>query len=206
MEKGLGELTDLEIVERVKTGDRKSFSQLVRRHQKGLLRLSLRFVKDMGLAEDIVQETFIKAFEKLHTFEGRATFKSWLYQIGVNTSRNKFRETKFETTDIDNVHLAIGATAESSLVHSAVAEVLQSEVDRLPFKQKTALMLRIYEDLSFKEISDIMDCPYDTAKANYRHALLRLRQVFEERKDLAYWSEQVGGLFTEMSQGAEVME
>ncbi len=206
MEKGLGELTDLEIVERVKSGDRRSFSQLVRRHQKGLLRLSLRFVKDMGLAEDIVQETFIKAFEKLHTFEGRATFKSWLYQIAVNTSRNKFRETKFETTDIGNVDLAIGATAESSLVHSAVAEVLQSEVDRLPFKQRTALMLRIYEDLSFKEISDIMDCPYDTAKANYRHALLRLRQVFEERKDLENWSEQVGGLFTEISQGAEVME
>lgn len=206
MDRDLETQTDLEIIERVKSGDRKAFSQLVRRHQRGLLRLSLRFVKDMDAAEDVVQEAFIKSYEKLNSFEGRASFKSWLYQIAVNTARNKLRESRLETTDIDHVHLSVGAIAESTLVHSAVAEVIQKEVDLLPFKQRTALVLRIYEDLSFKEIADVMDCPYDTAKANYRHALLKLREVFEQKHDLKNWSEQAGGFFTELNQVAEVME
>jgi RNA polymerase sigma-70 factor (ECF subfamily) len=206
MDRELEMLTDLEIVEKVKSGDRKSFSQLVKRHQRGLLRLSLRFAKDMGTAEDIVQEAFIKAYEKLASFEGRSSFKSWLFQIAVNTARNKFREIKMETTDIDDVHLAVGAVAESNLVQNAVTDIIQREVDLLPFKQRTALMLRIYEDMSFKEISEIMDCPYDTAKANYRHALLKLREVFEQSHDLRDWSEQAGGFFTELSQRQEAME
>lgn len=94
----------------------------------------------------------------------------------------------------------MGAEAEKTLVHSAVANILNTEVEKLPFKQKTALVLRVYEDLSFNEIADIMECPYDTAKANYRHALLKLRQTFEQQKELKDWSEEVGGFFMEMNQ------
>ncbi|NUN05126.1 MAG: sigma-70 family RNA polymerase sigma factor [Bdellovibrio sp.] len=193
-------VTDLELVEKVKAGDRKAFSELVKRHQRSVLRLSLRFVKDMGAAEDVTQDAFIKAYEKLNSFEGRASFKSWLFQIAVNTARNKIRESKRDTVDIDDVQLAVGAEAEKTLVHSAVANILNTEVEKLPFKQKTALVLRVYEDLSFNEIADIMECPYDTAKANYRHALLKLRQTFEQQKELKDWSEEVGGFFMEMNQ------
>lgn len=197
MERDLG-TTDLELVERVKAGDRPSYSVLVRRHQKGLLRLSMRFVKDMDSAQDIVQDSFIKAYEKLNSFEGRSSFKSWLFQIAINTARNKLRENRHDMTDIENVHLAVGASAESSLVHSAVSEIISQEVEKLPFKQRTALVLRVYEDMSFKEIAEVMECPYDTAKANYRHALLKLRQVFEEQAELKNWTEEVGGFFMEV--------
>lgn len=202
---GLGqdERTDLELVESVKQGNRQAFSELVKRHQRGLLRLSLRFMKDLGAAEDVVQESFIKAYEKISGFEGRSSFKSWLYQITVNTARNKIRENRHDMTDIETVHLAVSAEAETTLVHSAIADLLQTEVEKLPFRQRTALMLRVYEDLSFHEISEIMDCPYDTAKANYRHALLKLKQVFEDRQDLRTWTQQVGGLWTEMNKYAE---
>ncbi|MNJ92569.1 ECF RNA polymerase sigma-E factor [compost metagenome] len=192
-------LTDLELVEKVKAGDKRSFSELVKRHQRSVLRLSLRFVKDMDVAEDVTQESFIKAYEKLNSFEARASFKSWLFQIAVNTARNKLRDFRRETVDIDNVHLAVDAIAESSLVHGAVADLLQKEVEKLPFKQRTALVLRVYEDLSFNEIANIMECPYDTAKANYRHALMKLRQSFEQQTELKNWTEEVGGFFTEMN-------
>ncbi|MEK6773795.1 MAG: sigma-70 family RNA polymerase sigma factor [Bdellovibrionota bacterium] len=195
--------TDLELVEKVKGGNRKAFSELVKRHQKGLLRMSLRFLKNIDAAEDVVQESFIKAYEKLNSFEGRASFKSWLYQITVNTARNKLRESRLETTDIEFVQISVGAIAESSLVHSAVKDLLQHEIDKLPLKQKTALVLRVYEDLSFKEIAEVMECPYDTAKANYRHALIKLKQSLEQRKDLKSWTEQVGGFMTEMNQYVE---
>lgn len=199
MERDLIVLSDLELVEKVKSGDRRSFSELVKRHQRSLLRLSLRFVKDMDVAEDVTQEAFIKAYEKLNSFEGRASFKSWLFQIGVNTARNKLRELKRDTVDVEDVHLAVEAEAEHTLVHTAVADILQKEVDKLPMKQKTALVLRVYEDLSFNEIAEIMECPYDTAKANYRHALMKLRQTFEQQEELKNWTEEVGGFFTEMN-------
>ncbi|WP_413558516.1 RNA polymerase sigma factor [Bdellovibrio sp. HCB209] len=195
MQKDLIVLSDLELVEKVKSGDRRSFSELVKRHQRSVLRLSLRFMKDTDAAEDVTQEAFIKAYEKLNSFEGRASFKSWLFQIAVNTARNKLREFKRDTVDFEDANLAVDAEAENTLVHTAVADILQKEVDKLPMKQKTALVLRVYEDLSFNEIADIMECPYDTAKANYRHALLKLRQTFEEQGDLRSWSEEVGGFF-----------
>lgn len=193
------EKTDLQLVEEVRNGQRSSFSELVKRHQKGLLRLSMRFVKDLDIAQDVVQESFIKTFEKLNSFEGRSSFKSWLYQITVNTARNKLREDRYDFSDIEDVQLGVEAQAETSLVHRAVGEILNAEVEKLPFKQKTALVLRVYEDMSFSEIAEVMECPYDTAKANYRHALLKLKEVFEDRAELKSWTNEIGGFFTELN-------
>lgn len=191
--------TDMQLIEEVRNGQRASYSELVKRHQRGLLRLSMRFMKDMDIAQDVVQDAFIKAYEKLNLFEGRSSFKSWIYQITVNTARNKLRENRYDFTNIDDVHLSVSATAESGLVHAAVSEIIQREVDRLPFKQKTALVLRVYEDMSFAEIAEVMECPYDTAKANYRHALLKLKETFEVRSELRKWTEDVGGFFMELN-------
>lgn len=196
---GVNEKTDLQLVEEVRAGHRASFSELVKRHQRGLLRLSVRFMKDLDIAQDVVQEAFIKAYEKLNMFEGRASFKSWLYQITVNTARNKLRENRYDFSDIDDVQLSVAPVAERALVHNAVSDMIQLEVDRLPFKQKTALVLRIYEDMSFAEIAAVMECPYDTAKANYRHALIKLKEVFETQSELKKWTEDVGGFFMELN-------
>lgn len=194
-----GVKTDFQLIDEVRGGQRASFSELVKRHQRGLLRLSMRFMKDLDISQDVVQEAFIKAFEKLHLFEGRASFKSWLYQIAVNTARNKLRENRYDYSNIDDVQLSVSATAEKGLVHSAVSEIIQEQVDRLPFKQKTALVLRVYEDMSFAEIAEVMECPYDTAKANYRHALMKLREAFEHQTELRKWTEDVGGFFMELN-------
>ncbi len=198
-ETDIGLIADQQLVEEVREGHRASFSELVKRHQRGLLRLSMRFMKDLDISQDVVQEAFIKAYEKLHLFEGRSSFKSWLYQIAVNTARNKLRENRYDFSNIDDVHLSVSATAEKGLVHQAVSEMIQVEVDRLPFKQKTALVLRIYEDMSFAEIAEVMQCPYDTAKANYRHALIKLKETFENRSELKTWTEDVGGFFMELN-------
>lgn len=191
--------TDQQLVEDVRGGDRSSYSELVKRHQKGLLRLSMRFMKDLDLSQDIVQEAFIKAYEKLNLFEGRSSFKSWLFQIAVNVARNKLRENRYHFTDIDDIEIGVASTAETQLMENAVGDILQKEVDRLPFKQKTALVLRVYEDLSFAEIAEIMQCPYDTAKANYRHALLKLKEVFQTKVELRSWGTETTNVFNEMN-------
>lgn len=191
--------TDLQIVDEVRNGDRSSYSELVKRHQKGLLRLSMRFMKDTDSAQDIVQEAFIKAYEKLNMFEARSTFKSWLFQIAVNVARNKLRENKYHFTDINDIEIGVAATADKGLISNAIGDILQKEVDRLPFKQKTALVLRVYEDLSFAEIAEIMQCPYDTAKANYRHALLKLKSIFQSRVDLQTWGSDAAAVLSPMN-------
>lgn len=175
--------TDLELVGEVREGNRKSFSELVQRHQRSLLRLGLRFTKEQSLAEDIVQESFIKAFQKIHLFEGRASFKSWLYQIALNTARNKFRDRfgggSFDSVNVDDVPLGVDPGAETGMLRADVKKRIRVEIDKLPDRQRMALSLRIFEDLSFKEIAEIMSCPYDTAKANYRHALMKLKERIE---------------------------
>jgi RNA polymerase sigma-70 factor (ECF subfamily) len=179
--------SDVELVSEVRSGNRKSFSELVNRHQRALLRLSLRFTKEQASAEDIVQDSFIKAYQKIHLFEGRASFKSWLYQIALNTARNKYREKlfgggdkRYDSVNVDDVSLGVDPGAEVGMLKADVRKRIHVEVDRLPDRQRMALTLRIFEDMSFKEIAQIMGCPYDTAKANYRHGLLKLKERIEE--------------------------
>lgn len=170
---------DVELVAKAKLGDRGAFTELVRRHQRGLLRIVLRLTRELPLAEDIVQETFIKAYEKMDLFEGRSSFKSWLYQVGLNTAKNRFRSRPQEEFTTDTLQGGVDPGAERDLVKSDVSRALRTEIDQLPERQRIAITLRVFEDLSFKEIAQIMNCPYDTAKANYRHALLKLRERFE---------------------------
>ena len=77
---------DLELVQQAKQGSRTAFSELVERHQKSMMRVALRVVRDWNQAEDIVQESFIKAYKNLRGFQERSSFKSWMYQITLNTA------------------------------------------------------------------------------------------------------------------------
>lgn len=179
--------SDVELVQDVKRGERKAFSELVQRHQRALLRLTLRFTREQALAEDIVQESFIKAFQKIDLFEGRSSFKSWLFQIALNTAKNRFRERQADLINIEDTHVGVDAGAENGMVRADITKKIRDEVERLPEKQRIALTLRVFEDLSFKEIAQIMGCPYDTAKANYRHALLKLRERLEQEESIEGW-------------------
>jgi len=175
--------TENEIINIVVNGNKSAFSELVVKHQGVLLRVAFRYMKDMELAEDVVQESFIKAYRKLGSFEGRSSFRSWMYQITVNTAKNKLRKKKFDTVDIDKVPVAVEQTLDANLYAADVNSLLMDEVNELPPKQKQALLLRIFDDMSFKEVAAVMECPYDTAKANYRHAIQKLkRQMGKKQK------------------------
>ena len=178
---------DLNTLERVKNGDLNAFSELVMKHQKSMLRLALRVVQDLTLAEDVVQESFIKAYQKVSSFEGRSSFKSWLFQITLNTARNKLRGKKMESVEVDSLHMSVDAMSETKLIHSDLEKAISEEVAKLPNKQRMALTLRIFDDLSFAEIAEVMQCPYDTAKANYRHALIKLRHSISDSTILNGW-------------------
>lgn len=153
------------------------------------MRVALRITRDLELAEDVVQDSFLKAFQKLESFEGRSSFKSWMYQITLNTAKNKIRGTHRETIGVDKLMLAAEAKSEARLSLQDLQLFIRSAVEELPERQKMALTLRIFEDLSFKEIAEIMECPYDTAKANYRHGLMKIKERVERHDDYKNWQE-----------------
>jgi RNA polymerase sigma-70 factor, ECF subfamily len=169
-------------VERARQGDKEAFTSLVRQHQMGVYLLCLRFTKNPATAEDVTQESFLKAYQKLSTFKGEASFKAWLYRIAINNCRNRYNAKK-EELDISQLDISTPAFSETKLLDASRALIIQRAIDQLPHRQKTSLILRIYEDLSFAEIAQIMECPYDTAKANYRHAILKLADELEEFRD-----------------------
>jgi RNA polymerase sigma-70 factor, ECF subfamily len=172
------------LVERAKRNEVEAFSELVLRHQKSLLRLAYRVLGDLEMAQDVVQESFMKAYLKLNSFEGRSAFKSWVFQITLNTAKNKLRGKTMEFADIEKIQIPSEHDFEEDILSGDLKILIQAEVAKLPLKQKTALSLRIFEDMSFAEIAEIMKCPYDTAKANYRHALIKLRHTIGEKSDL----------------------
>ena len=180
---------DLDLVKEVKSGDKSAYGELVRRHQKALYRLALRFTGDHGTAEDVVQDSFVKAYQKLSTFEERSSFKSWLFRIAINTSKNKLRAQSNSNLDIDSVVVSVESRVQSDFEHKELQGFINEEVQKLPDRQRMALSLRVFEDMSFQEIAQIMGCPYDTAKANYRHAVLKLKKAFVQKggDDASRW-------------------
>jgi len=172
---------DIDLVREIKKGDRSAFSELVTRHQKAIYRLALRFTRDHGTAEDIVQDSFVKAYQALGSFEERSSFKSWLFRIAINTSKNRLRSHGQDDVDIEDVTIAVESRAEEDFEFKETQGFITDMVQKLPERQRLALTLRVFEDLSFQEIAQIMDCPYDTAKANFRHAVLKLKKVLVQR-------------------------
>lgn len=170
-------LIDLELVKQVKAGNKTAFNLLVRAHQRGLYSIVFTILKDHDATDDVVQDAFLKAYKHMDTFQCRSSFKSWLYSIAINTAKNALRsESLREKVDVEKVVLQSSSRTGESMEEKQLQTVLAEQIEKLPEKQKLALTLRIFDELPFKDIAEIMECPYDTAKANFRHAITSLRK------------------------------
>ena len=177
------------LVERVQAGEKHAFDLLVAKYQRRLMRLLSRIVHDPAEAEDVVQETFIKAYRALRRFRGDSAFYTWLYRIGVNTAKNflvlQARRTPTSTeTDAeqaesfeDGEHLRDINTPESVLASKQIVQTVNAAMDALPVDLRTAIALREIEGLSYEEISEIMACPIGTVRSR----IFRAREVIAEK-------------------------
>jgi RNA polymerase sigma-70 factor (ECF subfamily) len=181
--------SDQLLVERVQAGDKQAFDVLVSKYQRRLMRLVSRLVHDPAEAEDVVQETFIKAYRALWHFRGDSAFYTWLYRIGINTAKN-FLVTQGRRTPTstdanaeeaeafdDGDSLRDINTPESMLASKQIAETVNAAMDLLPLELRTAIVLREIEGLSYDEISDIMACPIGTVRSR----IFRAREVIAEK-------------------------
>jgi RNA polymerase sigma-70 factor, ECF subfamily len=169
---------DRELADRFVAGERGAFDQLVRRHQRGVWHLVRRYVKRDADASDVTQQAFVRAFKGLVAFRGSASVRSWLYRIAINCSLSWLRDhRREEPSEIAEDALTDTNPAPAEMMKSEDGVRLRAAIDQLPPKQKMVLELRVFDDLSFKEVAELADCTENTAKVNFHYAVKRLRDI-----------------------------
>ena len=169
---------DRELVDRFQSGERLAFDQLVRRHQKGVWYLVRRYVKRDADASDVSQQAFVRAFKGIASFRGAATVRSWLYRIAINCALSWLRDhRREEPTEIAEDALVEANPAPAALIGGEQGARLRAAIAELPPKQKLVLELRVFDDLSFKEVAELAECTENTAKVNFHYAVKRLRDI-----------------------------
>ena len=170
------------LVRRAQGGDRVALDRLVRRHQRALFALCLRYVRDADEAADLVQRSFVRVMGKLAELRDPGVFRSWLLRIGAHLALNHIRDHARFVADDGDIESGVGdervVSASDRLEAAEVASALRAAVNTLPTKQRMTLELRIYEDLPFRDIGAALGISEGAAKVNFHYAVRKLRGTF----------------------------
>ncbi len=171
-----------------KEGDESAFRELYENHYEMIYRLAYRYSKSQEDAEDIMQETFIKAFKGIKKFDFNIStnFSAWIYQIGYHCSmdyhrkRQKRKADKTESlTDIHNDPKATDTSPEKSVIANQTISQIKNALNVLSPKQRIIFDLRHLQHRALKEISDILECSQSTVKKQLQRAVSKLRTQLE---------------------------
>jgi RNA polymerase sigma-70 factor (ECF subfamily) len=182
------QISDNEIIRRIKEGDKDAYGNIMRRYNQRLFRIVRSFVTDDAAAMDIVQETHIKAYTKLDTFRGPTGFLTWLATIARNEAlmylRKHKRETVmsndenlgFESIDTENKSSEFGISPDALVENHELKKLLNKNIDKLPIDFRTVFVLRAIEQCSVKSSAQILGIKEETVKTRYFRAKRLLRE------------------------------
>lgn len=187
---------DAELVCKAQKGDKTAFDLLVRKYQHRIAAVVSRLVRDHGECQDVVQDSFIKAFRSLPSFRGDSQFYTWMYRIAVNTAKNHLASRKrrpgadVEIEDAEfidgGVYVQDNDTPEQELLREEVAQVVSRALAALPDDIRQAITLREMEGLSYEEIAEVMGSPVGTVRSRIfraREAIdARLRPLYQQQR------------------------
>lgn len=188
----LKKMADEELVVLYAGGDNLAFDALLNRHKNSIYSYIFFIVRNKDLAEDIFQETFVKAIVTIK--QGRYTengkFKAWITRIAHNLIIDNFRQERSENTisnddvevDLFNNMKLCDRTIEDKIVNHQVLSDVKKLIEHLPDNQREVLEMRYYQELSFKEIADITGVSINTALGRMRYAILNMRRMATENK------------------------
>lgn len=190
LEKGCGELTDLELVEGLRVGDQDCFAELLQRYTEKVHNLALRITRNQEDTEEILQDVFITVFRKIDKFEGKSAFSSWLYRITVNTAFMKLRKRKQQAAiSFEEIAPAVreswcGDTSEQSDVgfisaRHQLREHIEAAVRRLPEEYRMIFVLRDVDGLSNQEVGEILGLSVPAVKSRLHRSRLMLRKKLQ---------------------------
>ena len=178
------ELSDLQLIEEVRNGKRRAFTELMRRYQQRIYWAARRIVGTHEDADDIAQETFVKAYTALGDFRGDSSFYTWLYRIAINLSLNAIRKRQLVNylRENDTIGRFFPSTEDPSrqVEFKETQSRLQEAIARLPEKQRAVFVMRYYDEMSYEEISEVMKTSVGGLKANYFHALRKVREYMTD--------------------------
>ncbi len=175
----LKDADDRTLVEAFIGGRRDAFDVIVTRHERQVYQLCYRFVGNHEDAADLAQDVFVRAFKGLGKFKGDAALSTWLYRVGVNVCLNRVTSKRPVADRLEGMELADERT-EDSFAHVARGEqsvALKRAIRQLPPKQRAAVILRVYQELSHEQIAGILGSSVGAVKANFFHALGNLRRI-----------------------------
>jgi RNA polymerase sigma-70 factor (ECF subfamily) len=184
------ELTDTAAAEQARQGDQHAFRVLVERHSRALFRLTYRMTQNEQDAEDLVQETFLRAYKQLQRFDGRSAFSTWLHRIAVNCSldllraRKNRREQQTSGAESPALHwldqIRTPDPSPERLSQSGeILSLLAPALEQLSEMERTAFLLRHYEDASIAEIAQTLNVEANAAKHSVFRAVQKLRRALQ---------------------------
>ena len=174
------EESDALAIAKAKAGDSDGFHSLVGKHARGVFRLAYRMTGNESDAEDIVQETFMRAYKQLNRYESRASFTTWLYRIAANCSVDVIRGRKVrQPVEVPESLRDRGPGPERLLYSNQVQDRVSEAMDDLSTQERTAFVLRHFEGLSIGEISGALGVKANAAKHSIFRAVQKLRKALE---------------------------
>ena len=178
----LADLGESELVAASLAGHPGAFDLIVERHRRTVYQLCYRFVGNHEDASDLSQDVFLRAFRGLRNFKGQSSLGTWLYRIGVNVCLNRI-SAKVPVNEPIEKHQYVDDNAESPsdrMLRGERALQVRAAITRLPRKQRAALILRMYHDMSHQEIADTLGSSVGAVKANVFHALQNLKKLLAD--------------------------
>jgi RNA polymerase sigma-70 factor, ECF subfamily len=175
-------ITDDELVDRARAGDEAALDSIVARHYQAVYEVAYRILGEADPAADATQDAFVKAIRALGTFREEASLRTWLLRIAANTARSAGRKTtsRREVVLEPGFHEAGGGPdPERDAVTRTEADRAAAALQQLPEKQRLAVSLRIYQDLSHREIAEVLGSSEGAARVNYHLGIKRLREMLE---------------------------
>jgi len=173
-------LDDVALVAASVEGRREAFDVIVERHRRTVYQVCYRFVGNHEDASDLSQESFVRAWKGLKSFQGQSLLSTWLYRITVNVCLNRVSAKAAPTDPLESIdHFEDTRTegAQSTLLREERAATVRRAIAALPRKQRATLILRTYHDLSHQQIADILGSSVGATKANFFHALANLKKL-----------------------------
>jgi RNA polymerase sigma-70 factor (ECF subfamily) len=185
------QIPDALLVKNYVAGDETALSTLINRHQSKIYGFIYSKISDRDLSDDIFQDTFIKVIKTLksNSYNEEGKFLPWVMRIAHNLIIDHFRRNKkmpmyreTEEFSIFSIMTDNSQTVENQMITDQVEKDLKKLIEELPQDQKDVLVMRIYQDLSFKEISELTGVSINTALGRMRYALMNLRKVIEKHQ------------------------
>jgi RNA polymerase sigma-70 factor (ECF subfamily) len=175
------EFSDEELVRLSQKGDLKAFGVLVERYQKRVFMVAYGLVHDVDEAQDLTQESFIRAYHAIETFRGAARFYTWIYRITVNLCMDHFRKQRTEQTLVgaEQPMDSDPPTPDSVAHQHEMSQAVHRAIRALPPDQRTVIILRELEGLSYKEIARVTDSSMGTVMSRLFYARKRLRELLK---------------------------